>query len=32
MEGVDFEVRGKEILSVIGPNGAGKTSLLKCND
>ena len=28
VDGVNFEVRTGEILSIIGPNGAGKTSLL----
>jgi NitT/TauT family transport system ATP-binding protein len=30
LEGVDFDVRPGEFLSVVGPSGCGKTTLLKC--
>lgn len=30
LDGVDFQLRKGEILSIIGPNGAGKTSLVNC--
>jgi branched-chain amino acid transport system ATP-binding protein len=30
LDGVDFEVRDKEILAIIGPNGSGKTTLFNC--
>jgi zinc transport system ATP-binding protein len=29
IEGISFEIREREILSLIGPNGAGKSTLLK---
>jgi len=30
LNGVNLDVRDKEILAIIGPNGAGKTALLNC--
>ncbi len=30
LDGISFEVKSGEYVSVIGPNGAGKTSLIKC--
>jgi branched-chain amino acid transport system ATP-binding protein len=30
LAGIDFHVRGDEILSIIGPNGSGKTTLFNC--
>ena len=30
LDGVDFEVRRGEIVSIIGPNGAGKTCIINC--
>lgn len=30
LDGVSFNVKGGEILSIIGPNGAGKTCLMNC--
>jgi branched-chain amino acid transport system permease protein len=30
LEGIDFEARRSELLSLVGPNGAGKTTLMRC--
>jgi branched-chain amino acid transport system permease protein len=30
LEGINFEVKQGELLSVVGPNGAGKTTLMRC--
>ncbi len=30
VRGIDFSVRGGEIVALLGPNGAGKTSALEC--
>ena len=30
LDGVDFDVRRGEVVSIIGPNGAGKTCLINC--
>jgi branched-chain amino acid transport system permease protein len=30
LEGIDFEARRNELLSLVGPNGAGKTTLMRC--
>ncbi|BCG04149.1 ABC transporter ATP-binding protein (plasmid) [Paraburkholderia sp. PGU19] len=30
VDGVDFEVRRKEVFAIIGPNGAGKTTVFNC--
>ncbi|MBF6570751.1 MAG: ATP-binding cassette domain-containing protein [Candidatus Binataceae bacterium] len=30
LEGIDFEARRGELLSLVGPNGAGKTTLMRC--
>lgn len=30
--GIDFEVRGREIVALVGPSGCGKTTLLRCID
>jgi iron complex transport system ATP-binding protein len=32
LDGVDFTVRGGELLAVVGPNGAGKSTLLRSVD
>jgi len=30
LEGVDFTIRGGEVVGFVGPNGAGKTTTIKC--
>ena len=30
LEGINFEARRNELLSLVGPNGAGKTTLMRC--
>jgi NitT/TauT family transport system ATP-binding protein len=30
LEGLDFEVREREFISLVGPSGVGKTTLLRC--
>ena len=30
LDGIDFEARRGELLSLVGPNGAGKTTLMRC--
>lgn len=30
LEGLDFDIRPGELVSLVGPNGAGKTSLMRC--
>lgn len=30
LSGVDFTLKGGELLAILGPNGVGKTTLLKC--
>ncbi len=30
LEGIDFEAKRNELLSLVGPNGAGKTTLMRC--
>jgi len=30
LSGVDFNLKGGELLAILGPNGVGKTTLLKC--
>jgi branched-chain amino acid transport system permease protein len=30
LEGLDFDIRKGELVSLVGPNGAGKTSLMRC--
>ena len=30
LDGIDFQARAGELLSVVGPNGAGKTTLMRC--
>jgi NitT/TauT family transport system ATP-binding protein len=30
--GIDFDVRGREIVAMVGPSGCGKTTLLRCID
>lgn len=30
--GIDFDVRGREIVALVGPSGCGKTTLLRCID
>jgi len=30
VEGVSFELKGKEVVVLLGPNGVGKSTLLKC--
>jgi len=30
LDGIDFEARRNELLSLVGPNGAGKTTLMRC--
>jgi len=30
LEGIDFQARRGELLSLVGPNGAGKTTLMRC--
>ncbi|MBI3527099.1 MAG: ATP-binding cassette domain-containing protein [Betaproteobacteria bacterium] len=30
LEGIEFEAKRSELLSLVGPNGAGKTTLMRC--
>ena len=30
LDGIDFQARSGELLSIVGPNGAGKTTLMRC--
>lgn len=30
--GIDFDVKGREIVALVGPSGCGKTTLLRCID
>ena len=30
LDGIDFNTRRGELLSLVGPNGAGKTTLMRC--